>query len=426
MHRHRQHVLLADHAAVEQGQARDRHQQDQRRRSQHPGGVAGVEGRGSGDDRRLFDDGRRLLGGGCGGQDQQRALPARPARGVSAGNALIWLSYNRSRSSWFLRSAQAPSRGCSVDAHSWSFETAVRFSNSVPASAVACQAVELPSVIPSTGMRRAGERISCIACRQPTAACYGMRVPSDWRTPAGAIGCGTRVSIWSSAGSTLAQSRRQGRKRAGQLARRAQRASVSVSPVRMRTAFSMSQTKILPSPIFSVRAAAEDGLDSALGQIVGDDDFDLHLRQELHGVFGTAVDLGLALLPAEPLDLGDGHSLYAKRGQGLADIVQFERLDNRGNHFHGPDLLDPSASNVSIPAHRTPKGAPAMSRALHRDGIRFDDRSKSRERFFTNRAIAGIARKCLQLRGLRPSLASRDRRRRTCHFCLIVGQMHRK
>ncbi len=36
------HVLLAHHAAVEQAEPRDRHQQHQRHRGQHPGGVAGI------------------------------------------------------------------------------------------------------------------------------------------------------------------------------------------------------------------------------------------------------------------------------------------------------------------------------------------------------------------------------------------------
>ena len=43
LHHRRQHVHLADHAAIEQRQARDGHHQDQRRRGQHPGGVAGIE-----------------------------------------------------------------------------------------------------------------------------------------------------------------------------------------------------------------------------------------------------------------------------------------------------------------------------------------------------------------------------------------------
>ena len=84
-------------------------------------------------------------------------------------------------------------------------------------------------------------------------------------------------------------------------------ASLSVSPVRMRSACSTSITKILPSPIWPVLAAP------AMASTPGrrdrrHHDLDLDLGQEVHGVFGAAIDLGVALLAAEPLDLGDGHA----------------------------------------------------------------------------------------------------------------------
>ena len=43
LHQHREHVLLAHHAAVEEGEARDGHHQHERHGGEHPGGVAGVE-----------------------------------------------------------------------------------------------------------------------------------------------------------------------------------------------------------------------------------------------------------------------------------------------------------------------------------------------------------------------------------------------
>ena len=45
LHAHREHVLLAHHAAVEHREAGDGHHQDQRGRGQHPGGVAGIQHR---------------------------------------------------------------------------------------------------------------------------------------------------------------------------------------------------------------------------------------------------------------------------------------------------------------------------------------------------------------------------------------------
>ena len=44
LHQHREHVLGADQAAIEQRKARDGHQQHQHRRCQHPGVVALVDG----------------------------------------------------------------------------------------------------------------------------------------------------------------------------------------------------------------------------------------------------------------------------------------------------------------------------------------------------------------------------------------------
>ncbi|MNI63954.1 hypothetical protein D3C73_1193680 [compost metagenome] len=43
LHHHREYVLRTHHTTVVQGQARDGHEQHQRRGSQHPGGVTGVQ-----------------------------------------------------------------------------------------------------------------------------------------------------------------------------------------------------------------------------------------------------------------------------------------------------------------------------------------------------------------------------------------------
>src|SRR4029077_7691041 len=53
------------------------------------------------------------------------------------------------------------------------------------------------------------------------------------------------------------------------------------------------------------RARGND-VDRLVGKIRRDGDFDSKLRQKIHDIFGTAVDLGVALLAAVALDLGDG------------------------------------------------------------------------------------------------------------------------
>ena len=69
----------------------------------------------------------------------------------------------------------------------------------------------------------------------------------------------------------------------------------------MRTALSTGSTKILPSPILPVLRRLDDGLDGGFDLRVGQDDFDLHLGQEIHGVFAAAINFRVPFLPAEPL-----------------------------------------------------------------------------------------------------------------------------
>src|SRR5689334_14116094 len=81
-----------------------------------------------------------------------------------------------------------------------------------------------------------------------------------------------------------------------------------------------------------------DRLDHPVEQVAFDRGLDLDLGQEVDDVFGAAIELGVSFLPPEALDLGDGDALHADRGQGLPDLVQLERLDDRGDQFHGLPL----------------------------------------------------------------------------------------
>src|SRR5581483_7045549 len=78
-----------------------------------------------------------------------------------------------------------------------------------------------------------------------------------------------------------------------------------------------------------------DGLDGALEEVVADGGLDLHLRQEVDDVLGAAIELGVALLAAEALHFRDGDALHADAGEGLAHLVELERLDDGGDQFHG-------------------------------------------------------------------------------------------
>src|SRR3569623_2525456 len=77
-----------------------------------------------------------------------------------------------------------------------------------------------------------------------------------------------------------------------------------------------------------------DGLDGALDLIVLHHRLAAHLGQKVHHIFGAAIELGVALLPAKALDLGDGHAGDAALRQRLARDVQLEGLDEGFDYFH--------------------------------------------------------------------------------------------
>ena len=77
-----------------------------------------------------------------------------------------------------------------------------------------------------------------------------------------------------------------------------------------------------------------DRLDDIVDQAVLDDDLDLHLGQEVDDIFGPAIELRMALLPAEALHLGDGDSGNARIVKGVLHVVELERLDDRFDFFH--------------------------------------------------------------------------------------------
>src|SRR5262245_49199307 len=61
-----------------------------------------------------------------------------------------------------------------------------------------------------------------------------------------------------------------------------------------------------------------DSLDNAVRHAVGYGDFNFHFRHEVHGILGTAIDLGVALLAAKALGLSDRYPLDADGGERFA------------------------------------------------------------------------------------------------------------
>ena len=72
-----------------------------------------------------------------------------------------------------------------------------------------------------------------------------------------------------------------------------------------------------------------DGVDRAFHLVFAEGDLDLYLRKEVDYVFGAAIQLTVALLPAESTCLDDRQALDADLRKGLSHLVEFVRLNNR-------------------------------------------------------------------------------------------------
>src|SRR5688572_28088387 len=55
----------------------------------------------------------------------------------------------------------------------------------------------------------------------------------------------------------------------------------------------------------------DDGLDGFFHHLIAENEFELHLRQEIHHIFGPAIKLGVTLLAAEALGFGHGDALQS-------------------------------------------------------------------------------------------------------------------
>src|SRR3982075_3445409 len=79
---------------------------------------------------------------------------------------------------------------------------------------------------------------------------------------------------------------------------------------------------------------ATDRLDGLFDHVVAEHNLDLHLGEKIHDVFGSAIKLGMAFLPAEALGLGNGNALQSDLLQCLLHFVEFEGLDHRLDLLH--------------------------------------------------------------------------------------------
>jgi hypothetical protein len=82
---------------------------------------------------------------------------------------------------------------------------------------------------------------------------------------------------------------------------RLQMASIPDSPVRIRIASSMLDTKIFAVADPPGLGGATDRVDRLFDHVVAEHDLDLHLGEKIDDVFGAAIEFGVTLLAPEPL-----------------------------------------------------------------------------------------------------------------------------
>src|SRR5256885_9329580 len=119
----------------------------------------------------------------------------------------------------------------------------------------------------------------------------------------------------------------------------------------------------------------DDGIDGALDLVVRHHHLDLHFRQEIDHVLGAAVELGMALLAAEALDLGDGQAGDADFGERFAHFVELEGFDDGLDLLH---LRSPTGEGHCIVATWKASASPIRSPAsIPTNGTRLPASSRS-------------------------------------------------
>ena len=79
-------------------------------------------------------------------------------------------------------------------------------------------------------------------------------------------------------------------------------------------------------------------LDDLLNHFVWYNDFQLCLWDKVNLVLAAPVELGVALLPAESLDLTDGHALDSDFAQCIAHVIEAKRFYNGGHELNSLNL----------------------------------------------------------------------------------------
>src|SRR6185503_268236 len=104
--------------------------------------------------------------------------------------------------------------------------------------------------------------------------------------------------------------------------------------------------KDLPVPDPAGLRSTADRLDGFFDHVVAQNNFDLHLGQEIHHVLGAAIELGVPLLAPEALGLEDGDPLQPDFLESFFHLVELERLDDRLELLHASLCLPGPEANA--------------------------------------------------------------------------------
>src|ERR1700730_16444878 len=120
----------------------------------------------------------------------------------------------------------------------------------------------------------------------------------------------------------------------------------------------------LAIPYFPSGSRLYDGVNHRIHEIVRQHEFELDLGQEVHTVFTTAINLGVALLPAVPEHIGDGHAFHAQLGQHFLYRLKSGWLDNCFEFGHRllSDRVGSSARDGNSVARRGVRSATSSCR----------------------------------------------------------------
>ena len=99
---------------------------------------------------------------------------------------------------------------------------------------------------------------------------------------------------------------------------------------------------------------ALNSLHDARCDVIVNRNLDLNFRNEIHHVFGTAINFGLTLLTTKALDLAHGQALDAERHERRPYFFKFKGFDDGHDKLHrlNPHPYMSSPHTARLPTYK--------------------------------------------------------------------------